>query len=94
MSNRTFKLGHDGNLKFFTLSCVCQGKAKSKTPNALKQKPEKNLEFKAKIKATCCPNGRFTLYITLSIVVLNHNHTLSLGKARYFICHKKMDAWI
>jgi len=35
---RTCKLGHDGNLKYFTNSSVNQGKAKSKATNALKPK--------------------------------------------------------
>jgi hypothetical protein len=34
---RTSKLGDDGkSVKYFTLSCVCQGKAKSRTANPLK----------------------------------------------------------
>ena len=42
---RTSKLGHDGNLKYFTLSCVNQGKAKSKATNALKPRPKKKKKF-------------------------------------------------
>ena len=30
VSKRTSKLGHEWNLKYFTISCVNQGKAKSK----------------------------------------------------------------
>ena len=41
VSKRTSKLGHDGNLKYFTLSCVNQGKAKSKATNAIKPRPKK-----------------------------------------------------
>ena len=41
VSKRTSKLGHDGNLKYFTLSCVNQSKAKSKATNALKPRPKK-----------------------------------------------------
>ena len=57
VSKRTSKLGHDGNLKYFTISCVNQGKAKSKVTNALKSRPKKNLGCTAKINATCCPDG-------------------------------------
>ena len=57
MLKKTSKLGHDGNLKYFTISCVNQGKAKSKVTNALKPRPKKNLGCKAKINATCCPDG-------------------------------------
>ena len=41
MSKRTSKLGHDENLKYFTNSCVNQGKAKSKATNALKSRQQK-----------------------------------------------------
>ena len=43
VSKRTSKLGHDGNLKYFTISCVNQGKAKSKATNALKPRPKKKI---------------------------------------------------
>ena len=41
MSKRTSKPGHDENLKYFTNSCVNQGKAKSKATNALKSRQQK-----------------------------------------------------
>ena len=41
VTKRTYKLRHDGNLKYFTISCVNQGKAKSKATNALKPSPQK-----------------------------------------------------
>ena len=50
----------------------------------------KNLRCKAKINATCCPDGKFTL----TTIMLDHVHTLSLGKARYFRNHKKMDSYV
>ena len=30
----------------------------------------------------------------LTTVVLDHVHTLSLGKAKYFRCHKQMDSYV
>ncbi|KAK4597375.1 hypothetical protein RGQ29_015069 [Quercus rubra] len=73
VSKRTYKLRHDGNLKYFTISS-----------------PKKNIGCKAKINATCCPDGKFTL----TTIVLDHVHTLSPGKARYFRCHKQMDSYV
>jgi hypothetical protein len=45
---------------------------------------------KAKINAKLTNDGRFTL----SIVMLEHTHVLSPSKARYFICHKKLDSHV
>uniref|UniRef100_A0A2N9HUL5 FAR1 domain-containing protein n=1 Tax=Fagus sylvatica TaxID=28930 RepID=A0A2N9HUL5_FAGSY len=91
VSRRTSKLGDDGkSVKYFTLSCVCQGKAKSRAANPLKPQPKQNLGCKAKINASRCLDGRFMV----STVVLEHNHTLSPGKARYFRCHKKMNPYV
>ena len=42
VSKRTFKLGHDENLKYFTLSCVNQGKAKLRQLMLLNQ-DQKNI---------------------------------------------------
>ena len=41
MLKRTSKLGYDGNLKYFTISCVNQDKAKTKATNSLKLRPKK-----------------------------------------------------
>ena len=91
VSRRTSKLGDDGkSMKYFTLSCVCQGKAKSRAANPLKPQPKQNLGCKAKINAFQCLDGRFMV----STVVLEHNHTLSQRKARYFRCHKKMNPYV
>ena len=50
VSRRTSKLGDDGkSVKYFTLSCVCQGKAKSRAANPLKPQPKQNLGCKAKL---------------------------------------------
>ena len=91
VSRRTSKLGNDEkSVKYFTLSCVCQGKVKSRASNPLKSQPKQNLECKAKINASRCLDGRFMV----STVVLEHNHTLSPRKARYFRCHKKMNPYV
>jgi hypothetical protein len=91
VSRRTSKLGDDGkSVKYFTLSCVCQGKAKSRAANPLKPQPKQNLGCKAKINASRCLDGRFMV----STVVLEHNHILSPGKARYFRCHKNMNPYV
>jgi hypothetical protein len=69
---------------------IYQGKVKSRAANPLKPQPKQNLECKAKINASRCLDGRFMV----STVVLEHNHTLSPRKARYFRCHKKMNPYV
>ena len=55
-----------------------------------RKKKKKKLRCKVNINANFCPDEKFTL----SIVVLNHVHTLNPKKARYFRCHKKMDDYV
>jgi len=45
---------------------------------------------KTKINAKLTNDRRFTL----SIVVLEHTHVVSPSKAKYFTCHKKLDAHV
>ena len=60
VSRRTSKLGDDGkSVKYFTLSCVCQGNAKSRAANPLKPQSKQNLGCKTKINASRCLDGRF-----------------------------------
>jgi hypothetical protein len=48
------------------------------------------MECKAKINAKLSENGRFKL----SKVLLEHNHVVSPSKAKYFRCHKKLNAHV
>jgi hypothetical protein len=71
VSRRTSKPRDDGkSVRYSTLSCVCQGKAKSRAANPLKPQPKQNLECKAKINASRCFDGRFMLSNVVSITIL------------------------
>ena len=68
---RTSKPRDDGkSVRYSTLSCVCQGKAKSRAANPLKPQSKQNLECKAKINASRCSDGRFMLSNVVSITIL------------------------
>jgi hypothetical protein len=88
VTRRTRSIGDDGNLRYFTIACVREGKSKSKSSNIVRPKPMEKRGCKAKINAKLDYDGRFTL----STIVLEHTHAVSPSKARYFTCHKKLDA--
>jgi hypothetical protein len=90
VTRRTRSIGDDGNLRYFTIACVREGKSKSKSSNIVRPKPMEKMGCKAKINAKLDYDGRFTL----STVVLEHTHAVSPSKARYFTCHKKLDACV
>jgi ribose 5-phosphate isomerase A len=90
VTKRSSTTGDDGKLKYFTIACVSQGRSKWKSSNIVRPKPMERMGCKAKINAKLTNDGRFTL----SIVMLEHTHVLSPSKARYFICHKKLDAHV
>ncbi|KAL6850301.1 hypothetical protein ACP4OV_020928 [Aristida adscensionis] len=84
---RSSRAGDDGKLKYLTLSCSRQGKSQSKSSNMLKPHPLAGTDCKAKINVSRQPDGKFYL----STVILDHNHTLSPHKSRFFRCNKKLD---
>ncbi|XP_041011301.1 protein FAR-RED IMPAIRED RESPONSE 1-like [Juglans microcarpa x Juglans regia] len=87
VTKRSSKMGDDRKIRYFTLACVCQGTSVSTTSNILKPRPMEHNGCKAKINAILGSEGEFCL----THVVLEHNHTLSPGKARYIRCHKRLD---
>ncbi|KAG7984020.1 hypothetical protein I3843_04G136000 [Carya illinoinensis] len=87
VSKRSSRPGDDGKLRYVTLACIHQGTAKSMASNVLRPRPIERFGCKAKINATLSLDGRYKL----STVILEHIHTLSLGKARFFRCNRKMD---
>jgi hypothetical protein len=90
VTKRSRKIGDDGNLRYFTIACLREGKSKSKASNIVKPKAMEKMECKAKINAKLSEDGRFKL----SKVLLEHNHVVSPSKAKYFRCHKKLNAHV
>ncbi|XP_040999632.1 protein FAR1-RELATED SEQUENCE 5-like [Juglans microcarpa x Juglans regia] len=87
VTKQSSKIGNNGKIRYFTLTCVHQGTSVSTTSNILKPRPMEHNECKAKIKAILGSEGEFCL----THVILEHNHALSPEKARYIRCHKRLD---
>ncbi|XP_057488847.1 protein FAR-RED IMPAIRED RESPONSE 1-like isoform X2 [Actinidia eriantha] len=83
---RTSRKGSDGKLKDITLSCSRAGKARVKTSNPVKPRPQSRMNCPAHIRVVN-RDGKFNL----NRVVLNHNHEQSPGKARYFKSNRVLD---
>jgi hypothetical protein len=90
VTKRSCTLGDDGNVGYFTIACLREGKSKSKTSNIVRPKPMERMGCKAKINAKVSLDGRFTL----SSVMLEHTHVVSPSKAKYFRCHKRLNSHV
>ncbi|GFS40197.1 hypothetical protein Acr_00g0067080 [Actinidia rufa] len=86
VSKRTSRKGSDGKLKDITLSCSRTGKARVKTSNPVKPRPQSRMNCPAHIRVVN-RDGKFNL----NRVVLDHNHEQSPGKARYFKSNRVLD---
>lgn len=85
---RSSNMGSDGKLRYFTLACSRAGKGYNTSKNSPHPKPSLKTDCKAKVNATACLDGKYRL----SNVVLDHNHKLSPGKARFYKSNKKLDS--
>lgn len=74
------KNGDDGR-KYFTLACNCARKYVSTSKNPSKQFLTSKTQCRARLNACIALDGM----ITVSRVVLEHNHELGQTKGRYFI---------
>lgn len=82
---RSSNLGMDGKLKYFRLACSRVGKGCNTSKNTLYPKPSSKTDCKTTVNTAACPVGQ----CRLNNVVLEDNHTLSLGKAYYYKSNKK-----
>jgi hypothetical protein len=90
VTKRSCTLGDDGNVGYFTIACLREGKSKSKTSNIVRPKPMERMGCKENINANISLDGRFTL----SSVVLERTYVVSSSKAKYFRCHKKLNSHV
>lgn len=88
MKIRSSNMGKDGQLKYITFACSRSGKNHSVSKNCLHPQQSTRTDCKAKVNASVCPDGKFRL----TSIVLEHNHELSPGKARYHKSNKKMNS--
>ncbi|XP_071678107.1 protein FAR1-RELATED SEQUENCE 5 [Lolium perenne] len=87
VTRRSSNRDANGELKYLTICCSRHGKTESNSRNILKPKPTAGLGCKAKINIVRGPEGNFHI----SMVILDHNHTLSPHKSRLFRCNKRLD---
>ncbi|XP_057461105.1 protein FAR1-RELATED SEQUENCE 6-like [Actinidia eriantha] len=86
---RSTKTDDDGNIKYYTISCARAGQTKLTRKNPLLPLPSTKINCKARINVRTFEDGR----LCLSGVFLEHNHELSPGKSRHFLCNKQLDSW-
>ncbi|XP_057512798.1 protein FAR1-RELATED SEQUENCE 6-like [Actinidia eriantha] len=86
---RSTKTDDDGNIKYYTISCARAGQTKLTRKNPLLPLLSTKINCKARINVRTFEDGR----LCLSGVFLEHNHELSPGKSRHFLCNKQLDSW-
>ncbi|XP_045791255.1 protein FAR1-RELATED SEQUENCE 6-like [Trifolium pratense] len=86
VTKRSSKNGDDGK-KYFTLACSRGTKYVSKSKNLLKPNPITKTQCKARLNGCIGLDGT----VTISRIVLEHNHDVSPTKARYFRSSKKLE---
>jgi hypothetical protein len=87
VTRRSSNKNDNGEVKYFTLCCSRHGKTESNSNNMVKPNPTAGLGCKAKVNIVRGSDGKFYL----SMVILDHNHTLSPHKSRIFRCNKRLD---
>lgn len=68
MKTRSSNMGEDSKLKYISLGCSASGKNHSVARNCLHPLPSLETDFKVKVSASICLDGKWTH------VVLEHNH--------------------
>ncbi|KAL7220338.1 hypothetical protein ACSBR2_013257 [Camellia fascicularis] len=80
VSKKYCKRGDDGEKKYVTIACTHAGKAKIKTSNIVKLRPQIKTGCKAGLNANLQDDG---MWIVRSLR-LEHNHEMSPSKSRFF----------
>ncbi|XP_058218854.1 protein FAR1-RELATED SEQUENCE 4-like [Rhododendron vialii] len=87
IAKRSSRKGRDGNVRHVWFECCRAGKARVRTSNPVKPRPQTKIECPAHNNVVIHPDGKWRL----SHVVLEHNHEQSPAKARYFKCNRVLD---
>lgn len=77
----------DAKVKYLTLAYSRPGKYQSQAKISLCPHPSSKTGGNARIHASLYPDDKFLV----TTVKLEHNHSLSSGKARYYTSNKKVD---
>ncbi|KAL7260110.1 hypothetical protein ACSBR1_005885 [Camellia fascicularis] len=77
-----------GEVRYMTVACTHSGKPKIKSSKLHQLHPQSKTDRKAKICANLLGDGKWIL----RSMVLDHNHGVSPGKARFYRCHKALNS--
>ncbi|KAG5566109.1 hypothetical protein RHGRI_001895 [Rhododendron griersonianum] len=87
VAKRSSRKGRDGNVRHVGFECCRAGKARVRTSNPVKPRPQTKIEYQARVNVVIDPDGKWRL----SHVVLEHNHEQSPTKARYFKSNRVLN---
>ncbi|KAL7240043.1 hypothetical protein ACSBR2_005831 [Camellia fascicularis] len=77
-----------GEVRYMTVACTHSGKPKIKSSKLHQLHPQSKTDRKAKICANLLGDGKWIL----RSMILDHNHGVSPGKARFYRCHKALNS--
>jgi hypothetical protein len=86
VSSRSSKNNPDGSHKYVTLVCACYGKKQTDAINIEKPNLTTKTGCKGKVNVVY-KDGAWCL----TTVNVNHNHTLSPSKSRFYRCNRRID---
>ncbi|XP_028098981.1 protein FAR1-RELATED SEQUENCE 8-like [Camellia sinensis] len=79
-----------GEARYVTVACNHSGKPKIKSSKPHQLHPQSKTNCKAKICANLLGDGKWIL----RSMVLDHNHGVSPGKARFYRCHRVLNSTV
>ncbi|XP_028085062.1 protein FAR-RED IMPAIRED RESPONSE 1-like [Camellia sinensis] len=77
-----------GEVRYVIVACTHSGKPKIKSSKLHQLHPQSKTDCKAKICANLLGDGKWIL----RSMVLDHNHGVSPGKARFYRCHRVLNS--
>ncbi|XP_058207248.1 protein FAR1-RELATED SEQUENCE 6-like isoform X1 [Rhododendron vialii] len=87
VAKRTSKKGKDGNLRHVTIQCSRGGKARVRTSNPVKPRPQTKTECPARLNVALYPDGKWRI----NCIALEHNHERSPGNFRFYKSNRVLD---
>ncbi|XP_058211621.1 protein FAR1-RELATED SEQUENCE 6-like [Rhododendron vialii] len=87
VAKKCHKKRRDGTLRHVTFECSRDGKAKVRTTNPVKPRPQTKIECPARLNFSICPDGKWRL----NRVALEHNHEYSPGKSKFYKSNRVLD---
>ncbi|KAI8573009.1 hypothetical protein RHMOL_Rhmol01G0245700 [Rhododendron molle] len=87
VAKRSSKKGKDGNLRHVTYQCSRGGKARVRTTNPVRPRPQTKIQCPARLNFVIHPNGKWRL----NTLTLEHNHDHTPGKAKFYKSNRVIE---